>query len=146
MIKKVDAYFTVEAVLVLPLVIMMVVFVMYLWFFQYDRCLLEQDTGMVALKGTAVQDAISEKRMYELEKLADGVYRDKYIACEELIQRAMVYGGKVLVEGKLKMGMPFMGAYFIEDKSEWQIDTGYRNDIIEPASLLRKYKRLKEGI
>lgn len=144
--NKVDAYFTVEAVLVLPLVLMMIVFVMYLWFFQYNRCLLEQDVGMLALKGTTLQDVTTEERMCELQNLSEGVYRNKYIACEDLLNSAKVQSGKVFVEGSMKMSLPFMGTYFIKDKSEWQIDTGYQNDIMEPTSLLRKYKRLKEGI
>lgn len=50
--EKKNAYFTVEAALVLPIVIAALLFVIYMMLFQYDRCLLEQDMGAIALWGS----------------------------------------------------------------------------------------------
>ena len=50
-----NAYFTVEAALVLPVVIGAILFVIYMMLFQYDRCLLEQDIGGIALWGSIVE-------------------------------------------------------------------------------------------
>lgn len=52
--EKKNAYFTVEAALVLPIVIAALLFVIYMMLFQYDRCLLEQDMGAIALWGALV--------------------------------------------------------------------------------------------
>lgn len=43
--KYYRAYFTVEAAVLYPVVLGVVLLMMYLLFFQYDRCLLEQDMG-----------------------------------------------------------------------------------------------------
>ena len=50
-----NAYFTVEAALVLPLVTGAILFVIYTMLFQYDRCLLEQDIGALALWGSLAE-------------------------------------------------------------------------------------------
>ena len=46
--KYYRAYFTVEAAVLYPVVLGVVLLMMYLLFFQYDRCLLEQDMGRAA--------------------------------------------------------------------------------------------------
>ena len=46
--KNYKAYFTVEAAVLYPIVLGVIVLMTYLLFFQYDRCLLEQDMGRAA--------------------------------------------------------------------------------------------------
>ena len=47
--KNYKAYFTVEAAVLYPIVLGVIVLMTYLLFFQYDRCLLEQDMGRAAV-------------------------------------------------------------------------------------------------
>ncbi|MDE7015528.1 MAG: pilus assembly protein, partial [Kineothrix sp.] len=42
--KKAEGYFTVEASLVMPLVIFLIGFIFYLTFYLYNRCAIAQDT------------------------------------------------------------------------------------------------------
>jgi len=68
-----NAYFTVEAALVLPVVIGAILFVIYMMLFQYDRCLLEQDIGGIALWGSIVEasdTAELEQKVRQLEAAA----------------------------------------------------------------------------
>ena len=44
-------YMTVEAACIMPIVLYVQIFLLYLMFYQYDRCLLEQDTVLAAVKG-----------------------------------------------------------------------------------------------
>ena len=53
--KKIEGYFTVEAAMVLPIVIAVILMIIYMWFFQYNRCLMEQDTAILALRGSILQ-------------------------------------------------------------------------------------------
>ena len=43
--KESDAYFTVEAAILYPIILSVILLMTYLLLFQYDRCLLEQDIG-----------------------------------------------------------------------------------------------------
>ena len=63
--KKVSGYFTVEAALLLPIIIMIIVFMIFLSFYCYDRCILEQCAYAAALRGssnrfTSTQEAYEE--------------------------------------------------------------------------------------
>ena len=53
--QDVRAYFTVEAAMVMSLVLSVVVMVVYIMFFQYNRCIMEQDVGTLVLKGSTMQ-------------------------------------------------------------------------------------------
>lgn len=50
-----NAYFTVEAAMVMPIVVFVIALLIYLGLFQYDRCLREQDMGMQTLRSTENQ-------------------------------------------------------------------------------------------
>lgn len=52
--KEVSAYMTVEATLIVPFVMYISIFLLYLGFFQYDRCLLRQDAYRAALYGSSI--------------------------------------------------------------------------------------------
>ena len=57
--KNYKAYFTVEAAVLYPIVLGVIVLMTYLLFFQYDRCLLEQDMGRAAVRSGSMD---AEKR------------------------------------------------------------------------------------
>ena len=66
--KKENAYMTVEAALLFPFVIGSILFVIYMLFFQYDRCLLDQDMGAMALWGSTIQNSDTEALEAEIQK------------------------------------------------------------------------------
>ena len=49
MSKKIDAYFTVEAACVIPIMLGVTILIISLMIYQYDRCLLEQDVSLYIL-------------------------------------------------------------------------------------------------
>ena len=51
--EKTGGYFTVEAALLLPFVMMSIVFMIFLSFYCYDRCILEQCAYAAALRGSS---------------------------------------------------------------------------------------------
>ena len=77
--RKVQAYFTVEAAMIIPVVISVILFIIGLWFFQYDRCLLEQDMGALALKGSAVNAADKTEAAEQMKDLQSRISRDKFV-------------------------------------------------------------------
>ena len=80
--EKKNAYFTVEAALVLPIVIAALLFVIYMMLFQYDRCLLEQDMGAIALWGALVDASDAEDMERKTQGRLGELYREKYVSRE----------------------------------------------------------------
>ena len=77
-----NAYFTVEAALVVPMVISTILFIIYMLFFQYDRCLMEQDMGALIIWGCSVESSDEEKFKESIRERIQGIYQEKYVAWE----------------------------------------------------------------
>ena len=76
--KSVKAYFTVEASLVMPIVIGSIIFVMGFLLFWYNRSLMEQDLSMLAVKGTQVNAEDPEQFLGELRDWQSDNFSEKY--------------------------------------------------------------------
>ena len=74
----VKAYFTVEASLVMPIVIGSIIFVMGFLLFWYNRCLMEQDLSMLTVKGSQIKEEDPEKFLEELRDWQREYFPEKY--------------------------------------------------------------------
>lgn len=141
--RKTEGYFTVEAAMVLPMVFMAILWIIYLWFFQYNRCLMEQDVGILALRGAVLQAEDNEDRMRQLRGLANAVYREKYIAWECGEIELKLEKGTISVKQNGRIRFPFgMIAY---GKQMAETTASYENYIISPVSFIRNYHKIIGG-
>ena len=74
----VKAYFTVEASLVMPIVIGSIVFIMGFLLFWYNRCMMEQDLSMLTVKGSQVNIDDPERFLGELRDWQRDNFSEKY--------------------------------------------------------------------
>lgn len=142
--REIEGYFTVEAAMVLPMVLLTIVLIIYLLFFQYNRCLMEQDIGILALRGAALQAGDNEDRMQQLKEEAAGLYSEKYIAWDggEIVLR--LEKGKIYAERSGQINFPFRGG-FLEENQIWTMAVTYENHIISPVSFIRSYRKISGG-
>lgn len=143
--KRTGAYMTVEAVLILPIVFGVILLVIYLWFYQYDRCLMEQDAGMLAMRGAAMGAEDYEERMEATKSLLAENYAGKYVAWEDLGTDIKIAKGKISVKQKGSIPFPFSGLAFWDGESLWKMSVSYENELLSPASILRKYRNVMGG-
>lgn len=144
MTKKVDGYFTVEAAMVMPIVIGSIVVIMYLLFFQYNRCLMEQDVGVLALRGATMQAEDNQERIGILREQVDKLNDEKYIVwdCGEVGLK--LEKGRVRVErdGMLKFAF---GGLLNAVETQWMTSASYENRVLSPVSFIRSYRKLVGG-
>ena len=62
--KEIKAYLTVEASIVLPLVISTIVMTVFAFIYQYDRCLMEQNAAMLALYADSLRTQEADEWRY----------------------------------------------------------------------------------
>lgn len=77
-IRKVGGYFSVEAALVLPVVLSVYIFLIAMLFLQYDRCLLEQDMESMLIKACNHPGAPRQQLEY-LQELSAVWDREQYL-------------------------------------------------------------------
>lgn len=141
---KVNGYFSVEAALVFPLVLGTIILLIYLGFYQYDRCMLEFDMAMVALAGCSSDEQELEMVLDEMEKAAIGIAKGKYIAWESENINIEATGKYIRASGGGKLRFPFK--FLIQEvNSVWEAKRSYENKRIEPVRFVRTYKKLAGG-
>lgn len=144
--KKIyQGYFTVEAALVLPFALGILVFSIYMMFYQYNRCLSDQDLGMIALRGALEKTQDKEELVEKIQQQIGKLYQDKYIAFEGNKVQILLEGNKVKVNGGGKTQVPFPQLSVLTGQDNWEIHRIYTNHRIDPVLFIRTCKRLKNS-
>lgn len=131
--KGLGAYFTVEASLVLPVVIGSIVFVICFLLFWYNRCLMEQDLATYAVKTAQsragnVEDVEKELRDWKKEYMTEKYYAWEL---EDLTMSIRHDWVELRRGGRLMMG-----------ERLWKADASCGTLRMHPASYLRICRRL----
>ncbi len=139
-----DAYFTVEAALVFPTVLGTLLFVIYMLFFQYDRCLLEQDLAAAALWGGSAQISHMEELEERTHARLGEMYQEKYVAWELTALEATVERNRFVVCGSGRVMFPFPGWNFWISQRLWGMEAEYDCDRLSPVTFIRHCRRLAD--
>lgn len=139
------AYFTVEAALVMPLVIACIVLVIYMWFYQYDRCLLEMDTYALAMRSAHADADNNDERLGLLQNYLDTIYWSKYAAWNVTEQNAKIEKGKIYVEQSGSLRFPFVKIAFWSKEDNWSTKAKAEADILNPVFTVRRVRQIKGG-
>lgn len=139
-----NAYFTVEAALVMPLVMGALIFTVFLFIFQYDRCVLEQDINILAVcVGTATAEDSEELEAVIRQKTSE-IFMDKYVAWVMNELQINVKGDRVNVRGGGYLALPLPEWNFFREKNEWGARTLRETLRISPADYIRLYRKIKD--
>lgn len=141
------AYFTVEATLVLPLVMSAILLNIYLFCFQYDRCLMEQDLGSLILWCSEVRlenaDTLEEQEE-KIQNWAAEIYRDKYVAWELTTVDVRMEQNQISVVGRGELTFPVPGWNFWNDINLWKEEVIYESRSISPVFYIRQLRKLND--
>lgn len=135
---------TAEAALVMPMVIGVILFVIYMLMFQYDRCLLEQDLGAMALWGSRVEfSEVSDLEQMTQARIA-GMYQEKYLAWEITELNASLERNSFSVRGGGQLTFPVPGWNFWSAENVWGSRGHYSYDRLSPVTFIRLCRKLHE--
>ncbi len=106
--RREKAYFTVEAALVLPMVILFTTVMIFMAFYVHDRCIMEQSAYEAALRGTGnnIKDA---QEAYKEAQLAAGRLTDERLfAIKNFTYSVAVTADIVRVAYHCEINMPLL--------------------------------------
>lgn len=129
-------YMTVEASLVIPMVFGMVVFILSLLFYSYDRCLLEQDVMTYVVRSVYLDGDSVEEKTQSLEAELRNWYRDKYVWMDISVRELMIKADAV----ELKAEGSFQGPFFESALAKRQMVTW------SPTFWIRQKIKLEEQL
>lgn len=122
-------YFTVEAACVLPMILGIYVFLIYAMFYQYDRCLAEQEAVVAAME----------------EKFEAASGEQGYLAWQTDAKNITIEKGrtKVLIEGSV--AVPFAALRQWITGEGWKVKAVFDTNRAEPTTWIRNIKKIMEA-
>lgn len=141
--KRKNGYFTVEAALIFPVALGTVLFVVFMLLFQYDRCLMEQDMGALALWGSRVEAADGEELEGLIGNRLNNIYWDKYAMWGMKSLKVSRKNMQFSVSGEGGLTFPFPNFNFWSGDSVWEAKAGFRFWRTSPTDFVRLCNRAK---
>ena len=144
--SKENAYFSLEACLILPLVFYMLLFLIYAGFYQYDRCLLRQDTYRLLIRGSQVSFAGNEEVLKKLKEEDTNWCYDKYALCSLGNRELEVKHGSIRITQKAVVKVPFLVLGEWLGKAEWEFSIDAEGGRRRPTQVIRNCRKLERGM
>lgn len=140
--KYIKAYFTVEASMVIPMVIFLFSFIFYLTFFLYDRCIASQDAYILAFRGSRLCEKDAGEIEQYVKEFAKEQFDRRYIALTGFSD--MVYADKRKVEMEITGEIsPAFTDQLLEQKV-WHFHANAKADRICPTECIRRFRLAKK--
>lgn len=144
-ICRVGAYMSVEAAFIVPTAFFIMVFIIYGAFWVYGRCILSQDTYLVAMRAVNFYDyqGYGSCSDYVRDK-ADTQFGSKYFGNEKPRVSSEDQGKKVLVTTKTSAFHNGVSGYFKKLSGKWESEAKAVAKERDFSRKLRKFKRMKD--
>ena len=127
---------TVEASFIITWTVFVFVFLIYLSFYSYDKCILFQDAYAVCFRGSIQKQ--EDNIVAYINAHMKEQFGNKYFATGEVHGSVNRYGNVTDVIGECQVKVPIRAAFTMYDKSGWLIRTKARAQIINPTHIIRK--------
>lgn len=140
-----NAYFTVEAALILPLVMGAMIMGLYLFCYQYDRCLMEQDVGSLLIYSCALatENADSTEEIKEsIEFRAGELNHKKYAAWKLTSLDIKIEKNHISLTGQGQLTFPVPGWNLWNKDNVWEARVSYGSSRLSPVFYIRQYRKL----
>lgn len=132
---------TTEASLLIPLVVILTVFLMFLAFYLYTVCFLNQAAYIAALRGSqSMSGDVQAVTEQELEKLLAG----RLLPVRELNKEVSTSIMSVEVRLEAELALPFVEILPVE-KSVWMVSARKKAGIRNAVNYIRLMRKLGEG-
>lgn len=132
---KIKGYMTVEASLVLPMVFGVIVFVICLLFYSYDRCLLEQDMSALVVRSGYLPGDTLKERLASMEGEVQDLYVEKYVWIDVAVQELVMKDAGISIAA----AGTFRGPFFESAAAKRQIYS------LSPTFFLRQKIKLEKN-
>ena len=134
-----DAYYTVEAALLAPMLLFIIFFLMYAGIFQYDRCAIEQNTKQILLR--ASNEKIEESELY-MQLLQE--CKLPFLTCISVDLKIGEKEAVINFLGGLQTILGSLGESFGFDF--WLIESRHTTELYKPVKFIRNIRRVESYV
>lgn len=139
--KWMDAYFTVEASFIIPMVLVIFVLILYLGFFLYDRCLFSQDAYLLCFRGSILKE--EEEIEEKVASMRAEQFGRKYFALDSQESEVSEDGKWIVMEGEASLAPAVFGRAALMPEGVWRISYRGKARKTDPVYQFRRYRRIR---
>lgn len=143
--RKQNAFFSLEAAIIVPLTIAAILLAACLFVFQYDRCLMEQDVAAQTVKAVSAEAKSNEELTDKIRLQTAGLYRDKYMAWDMILLDIKLKKGIVEAAGEGVFRFPLPGWNLWNENNVWSARAGYKAHRLSPVAFIRNCRKIVQG-
>ena len=134
--RMAGGYMTVEASFIISWTLFVFVFLIYLSFYSYDKCVLFQDAYTVCFRGSIQKN--EDNVVPYINAHIQEQFGRKYFGTGEVHGSVDKNGHVTDVTGECQVKVPIRSLFTMYDKSGWKIRTRARAQIVNPTHIIRK--------
>lgn len=136
---------TIEASIIMPIIIIIIALLVYLSFFLYNRCIMTQMTYISALRGSlSEEDVVKTEQNIEMEEKE--LFGNKVLAIAKIHFDNKIKNTNITVTTNASMKFPFASyASQLKIKGNWNIMIKKKVEKIEALQFIRDCRKL-EGL
>ncbi|MDE6386574.1 MAG: hypothetical protein K2L82_02065 [Lachnospiraceae bacterium] len=138
--KKMGGYMTVEASFIITWTFFLFVFLIYLSFYSYDKCVLFQDAYAVCFRGSIQKQ--EDNVVPYINSHMQEQFGKKYFGTGKVHGSVDRIGNVTDVIGECQVKVPIRDVFTMHSESGWKIRTRARAQIINPTHIIRKSRWL----
>lgn len=116
--------FTIEAAIIIPFIVCLLVTILFFSLFLYDRCSLERAAGSAALKGSQEIWESSDVQYQKADKGIDFVLSHNLLGTDQVDKQIIIKGNEVNVTLKMQY-------------QKWEFQAESKKKVINPVNFIR---------
>lgn len=137
---------TIEACILIPMILMISLLIIWLGFFLYNRTLFMECAGIAAIKGSQMAEADNEEISATVRERARELLQQKTIGMEDVVIEVIVDYGSVTVGIRGSMQVP--GAIFLTDiyqNNRWNLQVEQTTERLRNCTILRTIEGIRKS-
>lgn len=139
--KRKNAYMTLEASLVIPLIVGGIIFLLFLGFYLYNACVIKQAVYVAALRGSQLTNVTSDEVEAYVQQQLENLMGNQILARENMEKEISVSIGKVKVRISSHMQMP-LTEWISSVTNLWSIESKAEASRINPVDIIRNVRKI----
>lgn len=138
--KGVNGYLTIEATLIFTIVIGVYICVIYMLFYQYDRCVFEEEMGILLVKSSVCGLSNNEDRLLYFQQERNRCINESYISSKLTNSSIDIKGNKIELSGQMEFLFFQINILPMREKKN-KISIIYRSNYKNPVYTVRGLRR-----
>ena len=139
-----EGYMTVEAGFIVPWAFFILLFLISMSFYLYDKSVLFQDVYAVSFRGS-IQKEDNSQASYVTAHLKEQ-FGQKYFAVESVDGSVEQSGNELHTYAACRIRIPVVHFLTMAGDNRWQIETSARVQILNPTNIIRKCRMVENVV